>query len=247
MPDYRSSFNEAGRSPSAALIPMVIEQTSRGERSFDIFSRLMRDRIIFINGGIDENTAAIAVSQLLLLANENKTQPIDMYINSPGGVVSQGMAIYDTMNHLKQEGMIIRTTVIGMAASMGSVLLVAGSEGHRFAMPSAEIMIHQPSGGARGQSTDIQISAREIDHIHHRMAKLYEAHTSMTYEESLDRIERDYFLRPEEAVKLGIVDKIEYPTNLVKIAASLKEANEVHESSRHQKNNGGWGPRPAAR
>ena len=189
---------------TGALVPVVVESTSRGERSFDIFSRLLRERIVFVTGEVEDNMASLIVAQLLFLESEN-SQDISMYINSPGGVVTAGMAIHDTMQYIKPK---VRTVCVGQAASMGSFLLAAGEPGMRVALPNARIMVHQPSGGARGMASDIEIQAREILRIRKRMNDLYATYTGQTLTEIEKAMDRDTFLEAEEALKLGIVDKV---------------------------------------
>jgi ATP-dependent Clp protease, protease subunit len=189
---------------TGALVPMVVEQTSRGERSFDIFSRLLRERIVFITGEVEDHMASLIVAQLLFLESEN-SQDISMYINSPGGVVTAGMAIYDTMQYIRPR---VSTVCIGQAASMGSFLLAAGEPGMRIALPSARIMVHQPSGGARGMASDIEIQAREILRIRKRMNDLYVKFTGQTLEAIEKAMDRDTFLEAEEAKAFGLVDKV---------------------------------------
>ena len=189
---------------TGALVPVVVESTSRGERSFDIFSRLLRERIVFITGEVEDHMASLIVAQLLFLESEN-SQDISMYINSPGGVVTAGMAIHDTMQYIKPK---IRTVCVGQAASMGSFLLAAGEPGMRVALPNARIMVHQPSGGARGMASDIEIQAREILRIRSRMNDLYVKYTGQSLTDIEKSLDRDTFLEAEEALKFGIVDKV---------------------------------------
>jgi ATP-dependent Clp protease protease subunit len=189
---------------TGALVPVVVESTSRGERSFDIFSRLLRERIVFVTGGIEDNMASLIVAQLLFLESEN-SQDISMYINSPGGVVTAGMAIHDTMQYIKPK---VRTVCIGQAASMGSFLLTAGEPGMRVALPNARIMIHQPSGGARGMASDIEIQAKEILRIKARMNDLYVKYTGQTLEAVEKAMDRDTFLEADEAKAFGLVDAV---------------------------------------
>ena len=189
---------------TGGLVPIVIEQSSRGERSFDIFSRLLRERIVFVTGQVEDNMASLIVAQLLFLESEN-SQDISMYINSPGGVVTAGMAIHDTMQYIKPK---VRTVCVGQAASMGSFLLAAGEPGMRVALPNARIMIHQPSGGARGMASDIEIQAREILRIRKRMNDLYVQYTGKTLEEIERAMDRDTFLEADEALAFGLVDKV---------------------------------------
>ena len=189
---------------TGALVPVVVESTSRGERSFDIFSRLLRERIVFITGEVEDHMASLIVAQLLFLESEN-SQDISMYINSPGGVVTAGMAIHDTMQYIKPK---VRTVCVGQAASMGSFLLAAGEPGMRVALPNARIMVHQPSGGARGMASDIEIQAKEILRIRARMNDLYVKYTGRTLTEIEKAMDRDTFLEADEALKFGLVDKV---------------------------------------
>ena len=190
------------------LVPMVIEQTGRGERAFDIYSRLLKERIIFIGSPIDDHIASLVIAQLIFLAAEDPEKDINLYINSPGGVVTSGLAIYDTMQHVKPD---IATICIGQAASMGAFLLAAGAAGKRSALPNSRIMIHQPAGGAQGQASDIDIQAKEILKVRSRLNELLAKHTN----QPIDRIEKDtdrnYFMSAEEAKAYGIVDEIIYP------------------------------------
>ena len=187
------------------LVPMVVEQTSRGERAFDIFSRLLKERIIFVTGGIDDGMAALITSQLLFLESENPKKEIAMYINSPGGYVSSGLAIYDTMQFIRCP---VSTVCIGQAASMGSLLLAAGEPGVRFALPNARVMLHQPSGGYSGVATDIERHAEEIIDLKRRLNNIYVKHTGQEYEVIERKLDRDTFLTAEEAQEFGIVDKV---------------------------------------
>jgi ATP-dependent Clp protease protease subunit len=190
---------------TGALVPVVVEQTSRGERSFDIFSRLLRERIVFVTGEVEDNMASLIVAQLLFLESENPSKDISMYINSPGGVVTAGMAIHDTMQYIRPR---VSTVCIGQAASMGSFLLAAGEPGMRIALPNARIMVHQPSGGARGMASDIEIQAREILRIRTRMNDLYVKYTGRSLTDIERALDRDTFLEAEEAREFGIVDKV---------------------------------------
>jgi ATP-dependent Clp protease protease subunit len=190
---------------TGALVPVVVEQTSRGERSFDIFSRLLRERIVFLTGQVEDGMASLITAQLLFLESENPSKPISMYINSPGGVVTAGMAIHDTMQYIKPR---VSTVCMGQAASMGSFLLAAGEPGMRVALPNARIMIHQPSGGARGMASDIEIQAREILRIKARMNDLYVKFTGQSLEAIEKAMDRDTFLEADEAKKFGLVDKV---------------------------------------
>ena len=187
------------------LVPMVVEQTSRGERAFDIFSRLLKERIIFLTGPVEDGMAALICSQLLFLESENPKKEISMYINSPGGVVTSGLAIYDTMQYIKSP---VSTVCMGMAASMGSLLLCAGQAGQRIALPNARIMVHQPSGGFRGQASDIMRHAEDILKTKQRLNEIYVKHTGRTYEEVETTLDRDHFMSSEEAKAWGIVDHV---------------------------------------
>ena len=187
------------------LVPMVVEQTSRGERAYDIFSRLLKERIIFLNGPVHDGMSSLVVAQLLHLEAENPTKDISMYINSPGGVVTSGLSIYDTMQYIKPN---VSTLCVGQAASMGSLLLSAGASGMRFALPNSRIMLHQPSGGFSGQATDIEIHAKEILEIKERLNKIYERHTKQKVEIIRKTLERDYFMTADEAKKFGVIDEI---------------------------------------
>ena len=187
------------------LVPMVVEQTARGERSYDIFSRLLKERIIFITGPIEDGMSTLVVAQLLFLEAETPKKEISMYINSPGGVVTSGMAIYDTMNFIRPP---VSTLCIGQAASMASLLLAAGAKGQRFALPNARIMLHQPSGGFQGQATDIMLHAQEILNMKKRLNEIYVQHTGQSLKRVEDALERDYFLTADMAVELGVVDKV---------------------------------------
>tara|TARA_Y100001980_G_C14516794_1_gene292102 strand:+ start:170 stop:763 length:594 start_codon:yes stop_codon:yes gene_type:complete len=187
------------------LVPMVVEQTSRGERAFDIFSRLLKDRIVFIVGGIDDYVANLVVAQLLFLESEDPKKDIFMYINSPGGVITSGLSILDTMNYLKCD---VSTVCFGQAASMGAVLLSCGAKGKRFALPNSRVMIHQPLGGARGQATDIEIQAKEILTLKEKLNKILAEKTNQSLKKIATDTERDYFMNAEEAVKYGLVDEV---------------------------------------
>jgi ATP-dependent Clp protease protease subunit len=187
------------------LVPMVIEQSSRGERSFDIFSRLLRERIVFLNGPVDDNMSALVCAQLLFLESENPKKEIAMYINSPGGVVTSGLAIYDTMQYIKSP---VSTVCMGMAASMGSLLLCAGQAGQRVALPNARVMVHQPSGGFRGQASDIERHAEDIIKLKRRLNEIYVKHCGRTLEEVEKTLDRDHFMDAEESKTWGIVDHV---------------------------------------
>jgi ATP-dependent Clp protease protease subunit len=190
-----------------SLIPIVLEQTAKGERSYDIYSRLLRDRIVMLDTEVSEHTASLIVAQLLFLESEEPNKDISFYINSPGGSVTAGMAIYDTMQFIRPE---IHTIVMGQACSMGSLLATAGAAGKRFILPNARHMIHQPSGGARGQATDIQIQAREIQKMKEYLTNIYVRHNSAgkTYEQFATDMERDFFMSAEEAVAYGLADQV---------------------------------------
>jgi ATP-dependent Clp protease protease subunit len=187
------------------LVPMVVEQTNRGERSYDIYSRLLKERIIFITGPIEDGMATVVVAQLLFLEAENPKKELSIYINSPGGLVTAGLAIYDTMQFIRPA---ISTLCIGQAASMGSLLLTAGGAGMRFALPNARIMVHQPSGGFQGQATDIMLHAQEILNLKKRLNEIYVKHTGQSLKKIEDALERDYFLTSEMARDFGLVDKV---------------------------------------
>ncbi|MBR2141001.1 MAG: ATP-dependent Clp endopeptidase proteolytic subunit ClpP [Rickettsiales bacterium] len=187
------------------LVPIVIEQTSRGERSFDIFSRLLKERIIFLNGEVNDVMSSLVVAQLLFLESENAEKDIWMYINSPGGVVTSGLAIYDTMQYIKPK---VATVCMGQACSMGSLLLQAGAKGKRFSLPNSRIMIHQPSGGYQGQATDIEIHTKEILDTKRKLNDIYVKHTGQKLSVIEKNMERDNFMSPEEALKFGLIDKI---------------------------------------
>ncbi|MBT4888450.1 MAG: ATP-dependent Clp endopeptidase proteolytic subunit ClpP [Rhodospirillales bacterium] len=187
------------------LVPMVIETTNRGERSYDIYSRLLKERIIFLTGQVEDYMSSLICAQLLFLESENPSKDISIYINSPGGVVTSGLAIYDTMAYIRPE---VSTVCIGQAASMGSLLLCAGAKGKRFALPNARIMVHQPSGGFSGQATDIEIHAREILSLRERLNNIYVDHTGQDFEVIADALERDKFMSPQEATDFGIVDEV---------------------------------------
>ena len=186
-------------------VPMVVEQSGRGERAYDIYSRLLKDRIIFLGGPIDDNVANVVIAQLLFLESEDPDKDIHLYINSPGGVVTAGLAIYDTMQYIKPD---VSTICIGQAASMGSVLLAAGAKGKRYALPYSRIMIHQPLGGAQGQSTDIQIQAREILCIRETLNEILSRHTGQSVKKLTEDTERDNFMSALEAKKYGLIDEV---------------------------------------
>ncbi|MCQ9154623.1 ATP-dependent Clp protease proteolytic subunit [Acidomonas methanolica] len=188
-----------------ALVPMVVEQTSRGERAFDIYSRLLQERIIFLTGPVYDQVAALLSAQLLYLESVNPSKEISFYINSPGGIVSAGLAIYDTMQYIRSP---VSTVCIGQAASMGSLLLAGGEKGRRYSLPNARIMVHQPSGGAQGQASDIEIQAREILLVRQRLNEIYREHTGQSLEEIERKLERDSYLSAEEALAFGLIDEV---------------------------------------
>jgi ATP-dependent Clp protease protease subunit len=190
------------------LVPMVVEQSARGERAFDIFSRLLKERIVFVNGPVHDGMASLVVAQLLWLESENPKTDIQMYINSPGGVVTSGLSIYDTMQYIKPN---VSTLCVGQAASMGSLLLTAGTKGKRFSLPNSQIMVHQPSGGYQGQATDIMIHARNTERLKKRLNEIYVEHTGQDYDTVEKALERDNFMMPEEAKEWGLIDKVVLP------------------------------------
>jgi len=187
------------------LVPLVVEQTNRGERAYDIYSRLLKERIIFLVGPVNDGVASLICAQLLFLESENPTKDIAFYINSPGGVVTSGLAIYDTMQYIRPD---VATVCIGQAASMGSLLLTAGAKGKRVSLPNSRIMIHQPSGGAQGQATDIEIQAREILQLRQRLNEMYVKHTGQPLDVIQAAVERDKFMSPEEAKAFGLIDEV---------------------------------------
>ena len=187
------------------LVPMVVEQTNRGERAYDIYSRLLKERIIFLTGVVEDHVSSLICAQLLYLESENPKKDIAFYINSPGGVVTSGLAIYDTMQYIRCE---VSTVCIGQAASMGSLLLAAGASGKRYCLPDARVMVHQPSGGFQGQATDIEIHAKEILRTRQRLNEIYVQHTGQKIEDVEEAVERDRFLSPDEAKAFGIVDEV---------------------------------------
>jgi ATP-dependent Clp protease protease subunit len=188
-----------------SLVPMVVEQTNRGERAYDIYSRLLKERIIFLVGPVEDHVSSLICAQLLFLESENPTKDISFYINSPGGLVTAGLAIYDTMQYIRPD---ISTVCIGQAASMGSLLMAAGAAGKRYSLPHSRIMVHQPSGGFQGQATDIEIHAREILSLRARLNDIYVHHTGQDLKVIEDAMERDKFLDPEEAKEFGIIDEV---------------------------------------
>ena len=191
---------------TSQLVPMVVEQTSRGERAYDIYSRLLKEHIVFVTGPIEDHMASLITAQLLFLEAENPKREISMYINSPGGVVTSGMAIYDTMQFIRCP---VLTLCVGQAASMGSLLLCAGAKGMRFALPNARIMVHQPSGGFQGQASDIERHAEDIIKMKRRLNEVYVKHTGQTYETIERTLDRDHFMTAEEAKAFGIIDKVQ--------------------------------------
>ncbi len=190
------------------LVPMVVEQTSRGERAYDIFSRLLKERIIFVSGPVHDGMATLICAQLLFLEAENPSKEISMYINSPGGVVTAGLSIYDTMQYIRPR---VSTLVVGQAASMGSLLLCAGEKGQRYSLPNSRIMVHQPSGGFQGQATDILIHARETEKLKRRLNEIYVHHTGQSLADVEAALERDRFMSPEEAKDWGLIDEVLTP------------------------------------
>ena len=187
------------------LVPMVVETTNRGERAYDIYSRLLKERIVFLTGGVNDEVASLICAQLLFLESENPSKDISFYINSPGGLVTSGFAVYDTMRYIRPD---VSTVCIGRAASMGSLLLCAGSEGKRYALPNSRFMIHQPSGGVEGQAADIEIQAREILKLRERLNNMYVEHTGQELSVIEEAVDRDRFMSPEEAKEFGLIDEI---------------------------------------
>jgi ATP-dependent Clp protease, protease subunit len=187
------------------LVPMVIEQSSRGERSFDIYSRLLRERIVFLNGEVNDTLSALVCAQLLFLEAENPNRPIHLYINSPGGVITSGLAMYDTMRYIKAP---VHTLCMGTARSMGSFLLMAGEPGERAALPNASLHVHQPLGGFQGQASDVMIHAREMEHTKRRVIRLYAEHCGRSYEEVERTLDRDHFMTADEALQWGLIDRV---------------------------------------
>ncbi len=216
---------QAGRAPldlaprGLGLVPMVVEQSARGERAYDIYSRLLSNRIVFLVGPVEDNVASLVIAQLLYLASENAESDIHFYINSPGGAVTSGLSIYDTMQLVNCD---IATWCIGQAASMGAFLLAAGTKGKRYALPNSRMMLHQPSGGSRGVAADIEIQAREILTMRERLNEILARHTGQTVERIGEDTDRDYWMSPEEAVQYGLVDTVKHPQP--KEAGSMKAA-----------------------
>ena len=196
---------DKNNAPVGNLIPMVVEQSNRGERAYDIYSRLLKERIIFVTGPVEDYMASVIIAQLLFLEAENPKKEVSMYINSPGGVVSSGLAIYDTMQYIKQE---VSTLCIGQAASMGSLLLSAGAPGKRFSLPNARIMVHQPSGGFQGQASDIERHAQEILSLRSRLNDIYVKHTGQNLKTIEKALDRDTFMTSDDAMKFGLIDKV---------------------------------------
>ena len=196
---------DKNNAPVGNLIPMVVEQSNRGERAYDIYSRLLKERIIFVTGPVEDYMASVIIAQLLFLEAENPKKEVSMYINSPGGVVSSGLAIYDTMQYIKPE---VSTLCIGQAASMGSLLLSAGASGKRFSLPNARIMVHQPSGGFQGQASDIERHAQEILSLRSRLNDIYVKHTSQNLKTIEKALDRDTFMTSDDAMKFGLIDKV---------------------------------------
>ena len=187
------------------LVPMVVETTNRGERAYDIYSRLLKERIIFLTGGVDDGVASLICAQFLFLESENPSKDISLYINSPGGIVTSGLAIYDTIKYIRPD---VSTVCVGQAASMGSLLLSCGAEGKRYALPNSRIMMHQPSGGAQGQASDIEIQAREIISLRERLNKIYVEHTGQKLSVIEEAVDRDRFMSPTEALEFGLIDEV---------------------------------------
>ncbi len=187
------------------LVPMVVEQSNRGERAYDIYSRLLKERVVFVVGPINDNVASLVTAQLLFLESENPKKDISLYINSPGGLVTSGLGIYDTMQYIKPD---VTTLCIGQAASMGSFLLSAGAKGKRFSLPNSRIMVHQPSAGYQGQATDIEIHAKEVLSLKKRLNEIYSKHTSKSVDEIKSALERDNFMTPDAAKSFGLIDKV---------------------------------------
>ena len=209
--------SDKGSDIMSTLVPMVVEQTARGERSYDIYSRLLKERVIFLVGQVEDHMANLVVAQMLFLESENPDKDIHLYINSPGGSVTAGMSIYDTMQFIKPN---VSTMCIGQACSMGAFLLNAGAEGKRFCLPNSRVMIHQPSGGAQGQATDIQIQANNIQETKDRLNRIMAKHSGQTFEKVAQDTERDNFMSAEEALEFGLIDKVLESRNAQQRAAS---------------------------
>jgi ATP-dependent Clp protease protease subunit len=205
VPTETQLLSELVQGPTSQLVPMVVEQTSRGERAYDIFSRMLKERIIFVTGGVEDHMGSLICAQLLYCEADNPDKDVSLYINSPGGLVTAGLAVYDTMQYIRCD---VATLCIGQAASMGSLLLAAGAKGKRFCLPNARVMTHQPSGGYQGQASDIEIHAREILNVKKRLNNIYMQHTGRTMDEIDEKLERDTFMTAEEAQAFGIVDEV---------------------------------------
>ncbi|KAJ4774343.1 ATP-dependent Clp protease proteolytic subunit [Rhynchospora pubera] len=236
--DLLPSLLSASAAPSRrhyGLVPMVIEHTSRGERAYDIFSRLLKERIVCINGPIADDTASLVVAQLLFLESENPSKPINLYLNSPGGVVTAGLAIYDTMQYIRSP---VTTLCIGQAASMASLLLTAGAKGERRALPNARVMIHQPSGGASGQASDIAIHAKEILKVRERLNALYAKHTGQAIPRIEQSMERDMFMSPEEAKEFGLIDEVIEHRPMALVSDAVSAAADIAAGNAGEENKG---------
>lgn len=205
MSNYKSEFEREAITNASGLVPMVVEQTPRGERAFDIYSRLLKDRVIFLVGEVEDHMANLVIAQLLFLESENPDKDIDLYINSPGGVVTAGLAIYDTMQFIKPD---VRTLCLGQAASAGALLLASGAPGKRYCLPNSRIMIHQPLGGYRGQASDIEIHARETMHVKDRLNEILAKHSGKSKDDIMRDTDRDNFMSGEQAVAYGLIDKV---------------------------------------
>lgn len=210
MRDAKDSLNQPAL--GLGLVPMVLEQTARGERSYDIYSRLLKERIIFVVGPIDDNVANLVVAQLLFAESENADKDVQLYINSPGGSVTAGLAVYDTMQLINCD---VSTTCIGQAASMGALLLAGGTKGKRFGLPNSRVMIHQPSGGSQGQASDIEIQAKEILYLRERMNEIMAHHTGRSADQIARDTERDHFMTPQQAVEYGMIDRVQEPRSVL--------------------------------
>lgn len=219
-----------GNQPMSGLVPKVVEQTTRGERAYDIFSRLLKERIVFIGTPINDQIANLTVAQLLYLESEGSSQPINLYINSPGGVIYSGLGVYDTMQYVESP---IATTCVGLAASMGSVLLAGGDDGKRACLPNSRVMMHQPMGGTQGQASDIEIQAQEMAWLKKRLYQILAHHTHKSIEQIEDDADRNYWMSAEEAKEYGLVDKLMNPDNL----SALKSLSPNGESSAQNENN----------
>jgi ATP-dependent Clp protease protease subunit len=205
VPTETQLLSDLAQGPTSQLVPMVVEQTSRGERAYDIFSRMLKERIIFVTGGVEDHMGSLICAQLLYCEADNPDKDVSLYINSPGGLVTAGLAVYDTMQYIRCD---VATLCIGQAASMGSLLLAAGAKGKRFCLPNARVMTHQPSGGYQGQASDIEIHAREILNVKKRLNNIYMQHTGRTMDEIDAKLERDTFMSAEESQAFGIVDEV---------------------------------------